>query len=100
MSDDPLVGLRDLSQPEGTERTGNLISASFAWAELEVTDGGAPISGGTLVELHTSQTIYLGRVESGETLGKNQRLRVRVDHWLALQDVSSIQKLWSQEQSD
>jgi hypothetical protein len=100
MSDDPLVALRDLSQPEGTGRTGNLVSAGLDWAELEVTDGGAPISGGALVELQTSQTIYLGRVESGETLGGNQRLRVRIDHWLALQDVSSIQKFWSQEQSD
>jgi hypothetical protein len=100
MNDGPLVALRDLSQPESTERNGNLVSAGPDWAELEVTDGGAPISGGTLVELQTSQTIYLGRVESGETLGKNQRLRVRVDHWLALEDVHSIQKLWSQEQSD
>ncbi len=100
MSDDPLVALRDLSQPEGTERTGKLVSVSFDRAELEVTDGGAPISGGTLVELQTSQTIYLGHVESGETLGTNQRLRVRVDHRLPLQDVSSIQKLWSQEQPD
>ena len=100
MNDDPLVALRDLSQPEGTERTGNLVSAGLDLAELEVTDGGAPISGGTLVGIQTSKTIYLGRVESGETLGKNQRLRVRVYHWLALQDVSSIQKLWSQEQSD
>jgi hypothetical protein len=100
MVDDPLVALRDLSQPGGTERTGNLVSVSLDWAELEVTDGGAPISGGTLVELQASQTIYLGHVESGETLGKNQRLRVRVDHRLALQDVSSIQKLWSQEQPD
>ncbi len=99
MSDEPLVALRDLSQPESTGRTGNLVSASPAWAELEMTDGGAPISSGTLVELQTSQTIYLGRVDSGETLGKSQRLRVRVDHWLALQDISSIQKLWSQEQS-
>ena len=100
MSDDPLVALRDLSQPEGTERTGNLVSASVDWAELEVTDGGAPIPGGTLVGIQTSKTIYVGRVESGEILHKNQRLRVRVDHWLARQDVSSIQKLWSQEQSD
>jgi hypothetical protein len=100
MSDDPLVALRDLSQPEGTGRTGNLISASISWAELEVTDGGAPIAGGTLVELQTSQTIYLGRVESGEILDKNQRLRIRVDHWLDLQDVATIQELWSEQKSD
>lgn len=100
MNDDPLVALRDLSQPESTERNADMVSSGPDWAELEVTDGGAPISGGSLVELQTSQTIYLGHVESGETLGKSQRLRVRVDHWLALQDVSSIQKLWSQEQSD
>jgi|SRR5579872_6252976 len=100
MVDDPQVTLRDLRQSEGTERTGNLVSINLDWAELEVTDGGAPISRGTLVELQTGQTIYLGHVESGETLDKNQRLRVHVDHRLALQDVSFIQKLWSQEQSD
>ena len=100
MTDDAVVALRDLSQPETAGRIGNLISASVDWAELELTDGGAPVPGGTLVELQTSETIYLGRVEKGETVGKDQRLRVRVDHWLALQDVSSIQKLWSQEQPD
>jgi hypothetical protein len=68
--------------------------------ELDLTDGGARIAGGTLVGIQTSQTIYLGHVESGETPGNVQRLRVRVDHWLALQDVSSVQKLWSQEQPD
>ena len=99
MSDGPVVALRDLSQPESADRNGSLISASVDWAELELKDGGAPISGGTLVGIQTSQTIYVGHVESGETVGNGQRLRVRVDHWLALQDGSSIQKLWSQEQS-
>ena len=100
MSDGAVVALRDLSQPEGPERSGSLISADVDWAELELTDGGAPISGGSLVGVQTSQTIYVGHVESAETSGNSQRLRVRVDHWLALQDVSAIQKLWSQEQPD
>ena len=99
MSDDAVVALRDLSRPEPTERNGSLISAGVDWAEFELTDGGAQISGGTLVGIQTSQTIYLGHVERAEMLGNRQRLRVRVEHWLALQDVGSIQKLWSQEQS-
>ena len=98
MSDDAVVALRDLSQPEPTERNGSLISADGDWAELELTDGGAPIPGGTLVGIQTSQKIYLGRVEHGETRDNSQRLRVRVEHWVALQDASAIQKLWSQEQ--
>ncbi len=100
MSDDPVVALRDLSQPEGPDRNGSLISADVDWAELELTDDGTPISGGTLVRVQTGQTIYVGQVESGEILGNSQRLRVRVDHWLALQDVSAIQKFWSQDQPD
>jgi len=100
MSDGAVVALRNLSQPEGTDRNGSLISADPDWAELELTDGGAPIAGGALVGLQTSQTIYLGHVQSSETLANGQRLRVRIDHWLALQDVSAIQKLWSQGQTD
>ena len=100
MSDDPVVTIRDLSQPESTQRTGNLVSADPDWAELELADGGAPISGGTLVGLQTSQAIYLGHVERAEASRKSQRLRIRVDHWLALQDVASVQKLWSEEQAD
>lgn len=105
MSDAAVVALRDLSQPdsslpESPERNGELVSSSPLWVELQLTDGGAPISGGTLVGVQTSQTVYVGRVESGEIIGNSQRLRVRVDHWLALQDVAAIQKLWSQEQPD
>jgi hypothetical protein len=100
MSDGPVVALRDLSQPESTDRNGSLISAGVDWAELELKDGGAPISGGTLVGLQTSQTIYVGHVESGETVDNGQRLRVRVDHWLAIQDISAIQSVWSQDQPD
>lgn len=103
MSDGTTVALRELSQPESSppenpERTGELLSSSPGSVEVELTDGGAPVSGGALVGIQTGQTIYVGRVESGEALGNRQRLRVRVDHWLALQDVAAIQKLWSQEQ--
>ena len=100
MSDGGTVALRDLSQPESAERNGQLVSFGRGSAELELTDGGAPIPVGTLVGLQTSQTIYLGHVESGEIRDHRLRLRVRVDHWLALHDISSIQKLWSQEQPD
>ncbi len=102
MSDDPVVALRDLSQPdsslpESPQRSGELVSSSPDWVELDLTDGGASIARGTPVGVQTSETIYLGHVESGEPLGNSQRLRVRVDHWLALQDISAVQKLWSQE---
>lgn len=105
MSDGAVVALRDLNQPdsslpESPERKGELVSSSPVSVELQLTDGGAPITSGTLVGVQTSETVYLGRVESGEIVGNRQRLRVRVDHWLSLQDVSAIQKRWSQEQPD
>ena len=99
MSDGRVVALRDLSQPdlsqpEGPERNGELVSSGPGWAELEMTDGGAPIPAGTPVRSQTSQAIFLGQVQGSEI----HRLRVRVDHSLALQDIAAIQKLWSQEQ--
>jgi hypothetical protein len=97
---DGRVALRDLSQPESPERNGELVSSGPGWAELELTGGGAPIPAGTPVGFQTSETIYLGQVEAKETQGDGHRLRVRVDHLLALQDVNSIQNLWSQEQPD
>src|SRR5512135_1917039 len=100
MGDGCVVALRDLSQPESAQRSGHLVSAGSEWAELELTDGGEPIPGGVLVGLQTSENVYLGQVESGESLGTNQRLRVRVGHRLALQDISTIQKLWSQGSAD
>jgi hypothetical protein len=105
MSDGRVVALRnlsqpDLSQPENPERNGELVSSGPGWAELELTDGGASIPAGALVAFQASGMIYLGHVESGEIPGDRHRLRVRVDHSLALQDVSSIQKLWSQEPPD
>ena len=103
MSNAPVVALRDLSQPdsaqsEDSQRSAELVSSSPAWVEVDLTDGGAPIASGTPVGIHTSETIYMGHVESGETVGDSQRLRVRVDHWLAVQDVAVVQKLWSQDQ--
>ena len=94
------VAFRDLSQPESTERSGQVVSAGTGWIELELTDGGGPVRGGTLAELRTSQTIYLGHVENAVTGNTGQTVRVRIEHSLALQDVSSIQKLWSPEQRD
>ena len=93
---DGRVALRDLSQPETTERNGDLVSSGNGWAEIELRDGGPPVHSGTPVELQTSQTIYLGHVESGEI----PRVRVRVDHSLAVDDVLSIRKLWNPEQPD
>lgn len=105
MSEGRVVAFRDLSQPdsdqsESPQRNGELLSSGPDWTEFELTDGGAPIPGGTPVEVQTSQTIYLGLVESVEIRGTRQRLRVRVYHWLALEDIASVQKLWSQDQSD
>ena len=96
MSDGRHVALRDLSQPETTERNGDLVSSGDGWAEVELRDGGPPVHSGTPVELQTSQTIYLGHVESAEV----SRLRIRVDYFLAMEDVGSIQKLWTTERSD
>jgi hypothetical protein len=93
---DGRVALRDLSRPETTERNGHLVSSANGWAEIELRDGGPPVHSGTPVELQTSQTIYLGHVENVEI----PRVRVRVDHSLAVDDVLSIRKLWNPEQAD
>jgi hypothetical protein len=102
MSDGPFVAVRDLSesnppQPDSPERNGELVSSGPAWLDLKLTDGGPALSGGALIEVQASQTVYVGHVESAESLGDGQRLRVRVDHWLDLQDVSLIQKVWTQD---
>jgi len=93
---DGRVALRDLSQPETIERNGDLVSSGNGWAEIELKDGGPPVLSGAPVEIQTSQTVYLGHVESAEIL----RLRVRVEHLLSVNDVLSIRKLWNPEQPD
>jgi hypothetical protein len=90
---DGVVALRDLSQSETTERNGSLVSSGKGWAEIELQDGGPPVQPGTPVELQTSQSIYLGHVESGEV----SRMRVRVDHSLTVDDVLAIRELWNPE---
>jgi hypothetical protein len=105
MSDDPVVVLRDLSQPvsshpKSLERNVELLSSSPGSVDLELAEGGAPISSGTLVGVQTSETIYMGHVESGQMHDNRYRFRVHVDHWLVLEDVAAIQKIWKQEQAD
>src|SRR5689334_9977105 len=105
MSDGGAVALRDLrqsdsTQSESSQRNGELVSSGAGWAELQLTDGGASIPAGTPVGFQTNQISYLADVERAETQGKHRRLRVQVDHGLARQDVSSNQKLRSQEQPD
>ena len=90
----------DLGQPESPERNCELVSSGPGWAELELTDGGAPIPAGTLVGFQTGEAICLGHVEAGQIRGSFHHLRVRVDHSLVLQDVSSVQEHWSQQQPD
>jgi hypothetical protein len=70
------------------------VSSDNGYIEIELRDGGPPVHPGTPVELQTSQTIYLGHVDGGEP----HRLRIQVDHSLAVQDVRSIEKLWTPEQ--
>ncbi len=77
-----------------------MVSSGPGWAELELTDGGAPIPAGALVKFQTSEAICLGHVETGHIRGSLHHLRVRIEHSLALQDIAAIQKLWSQEQPD
>ncbi|HEY2842783.1 MAG TPA: hypothetical protein VGJ09_04000 [Bryobacteraceae bacterium] len=100
MGDGRVVAFRDLSQTESTERNGHLIQSGNGWAELEFSDGGAPVPEGTPVGLETSETIYLGHVERGEIQGNSQRVRILFNHTLALKEVQAIQKLWGSEQAD
>ena len=93
-----VVAFRDLSQDESTPRNGRLISSGPGWAEIELTDAGTLVPAGTAVGWETGENSYLGLVETIQD-GKN-RLRVRVEHCLALPDVASIQKLWSQEEAN
>ena len=99
MSDGSIVALRDLSKPDSPDRSAQLLSSGPVWVEFELTDAAAPLPAGTPVGFETSQSVYLGHVEDGENSG-HRHLRVRVDHLLALDDVSTIQKRWSQEQPD
>src|ERR1044071_7169823 len=98
MGEGTIATFRDLSQPQTAERNGQLISNARGWAELELTDSGPPVEPGTLVGFETSKLVLMGRVDSAELVDSRLRLRVRVEHWLELQNASSVQKLWSEEQ--
>lgn len=90
----------DISQPQSLERNGEIVSSGSGWTEIELLNGSTTIPAGTLVGFETSETIYLGVVETAEIRDSRPRLRVRIDHSLTRQDVSSIQQLWSQQQPD
>jgi hypothetical protein len=87
------ISLAVVQRPE-TRSPGRLLEIEGAWARLTV-ESPKPIGAGDLVEFETEEMLYLGEVESTDSSGAEQQLRVHLEHTLDLDKAAWIQKLWN-----
>ena len=87
------VTLRRL--PEGSPRRAVERSSNGRHLELELADEAAEFSAGTLAEIETSQSIYLGEIRRREGF----HLWVAVEHALDRARLRRIQELWNEAEA-
>jgi hypothetical protein len=87
------ISLLSIADPESAIQ-GRLLSLEGGYAEASL-DGETLLSRGSLVEFQTSQTLYLGEVESGWTEGGTSHIRVLIEHSVDLERAAAISRLWN-----
>jgi hypothetical protein len=71
---------------------GRLLSHEGRYAEV-VLD--AELRPGSLVQFQSTETLYLGAIESGWTEAGAHRLRVLIEHSVNLERAAAIRRLWN-----
>jgi hypothetical protein len=83
------ISLASMADPH-LSLPGRLISLEGRYAEVAL-DAEAPLDPGTLVQLKSAETLYLGEIEcAGGT-----RLRVLIEHSVNLDRAAAIRRLWN-----
>jgi len=78
---------------------GRLLSIEGRYAEAAVDSDNLPARG-SLVEFQTSETLYLGEIESGWSDAGTNRIRVLIEHSLDLDKAAAIRRLWNADNAE
>jgi hypothetical protein len=87
------ISLVSIADPQSAV-VGRLLSLEEGYAEASL-DGETLLSRGSLVEFQTSETLYLGEVESGWTESGTNHIRVLIEHSVDLEKAAAISRLWN-----
>jgi hypothetical protein len=85
------ISLASMADPHQSLQ-GKLLSLEGRYAEV-VLD--AELKPGSLVQFQSSETLYLGEIESGWTEAGAHRLRVLIEHSVNLERAAAIRRLWN-----
>ena len=78
---------------------GRLLSIEGRYAEAAL-DSENLLARGSLVEFQTSETLYLGEIESGWSDAGTNRIRVLIEHSLDLDKAAAIRRLWNADNAE
>jgi hypothetical protein len=87
------ISLSSIADPKSTIQ-GRLLSLDGRYAEASF-DTAAPLTRGTLVQFQTSDTLYLGEIETGWKEADANRVRVLIEHSVDLERAAVIRRLWN-----
>jgi hypothetical protein len=73
---------------------GRLLSLEGRYAEATL-DGEVALPRGSLVQFQTSETLYLGSVESVSKEAGTNRVRVLIEHSVDLEKAAAVRRLWN-----
>ena len=87
------ISLNSIADPR-LKIEGRLLSLEGRHAEAAL-DGEITFSNGTLVQFQTSETLYLGAVESASKEAGTHRVRVLIEHSVDLAKAAAVRRLWN-----
>jgi hypothetical protein len=87
------ISLNCIADPQLTIE-GRLLSLEGRHAEAAL-DGEIALPCGTLVRFQTSETLYLGAVESAAKEAGLIRVRVLIEHSVDLEKAAAVRRLWN-----
>ena len=90
-----MISLSSMADPHLTFQ-GQVLSLEGRYAEVSL-DGESLLSRGTLVQFQTSDTLFLGEVESGWTENGANHIRIMIEHSIDLERAGAIRRLWNTE---
>lgn len=87
------ISLSSIADPHLTIE-GRLLSLEGRYAEAAL-EGETTLAHGTLVQFQTSDTLYLGAVESASKEAGGNRVRVLIEHSVDLAKAAAVRRLWN-----
>lgn len=90
---DTAISLSPIADPQLIIE-GRLLSLEGRYADAAL-DREIPLPYGTLVQFQTSETLYLGAVESASKEAATNRVRVLIEHSVDLAKAAAVRRLWN-----